>query len=108
MSFPCLVLPLESINDSWKHEEHMQTTRGCDGMVGVGEDECKMIKVEGFLRMIKVEVEFQWSHSACPHYSDLLWVYVRMHVNCTRHRPKTSKRQGDADPVNVNVFVVVL
>ncbi|KAG0147187.1 hypothetical protein CROQUDRAFT_656474, partial [Cronartium quercuum f. sp. fusiforme G11] len=35
--------------------------RGCDGMVRVGEDECKMIKVEGFLRMIKVEVDFWWS-----------------------------------------------
>ncbi|KAG0143420.1 hypothetical protein CROQUDRAFT_661213 [Cronartium quercuum f. sp. fusiforme G11] len=36
-------------------------SRGCDGMVGVGEDQCKMIKVEGLLRMIKVEVDFQWS-----------------------------------------------
>ncbi|KAG0142639.1 hypothetical protein CROQUDRAFT_662278, partial [Cronartium quercuum f. sp. fusiforme G11] len=36
-------------------------SRGCDGMAGVGEDECKMIKFEGFLRMIKVEVDFRWS-----------------------------------------------
>ncbi|KAG0145818.1 hypothetical protein CROQUDRAFT_658197, partial [Cronartium quercuum f. sp. fusiforme G11] len=36
-------------------------SRGCDGMAGVGEDECRMIKVEGLLRMIKVEVDFWWS-----------------------------------------------
>ncbi|KAG0149033.1 hypothetical protein CROQUDRAFT_89605 [Cronartium quercuum f. sp. fusiforme G11] len=30
-----------------------------------------------------------------------------MHINCTHHRLKTSKRQGDAEPINVNIFVVV-